>query len=116
MRWEEATGMAVWRRDYTDPHLRVLIDPDGPFFDCDAARNLHTVPAILPLEKRPRGLFRSWDHAERTIWQVTAIGLSFRELRATARNISDGVACSRFLMAVNGGITMNHYSRTLLGA
>jgi hypothetical protein len=64
MRYDGATGMAVWWRDYADPHLRVLTDPDGPFFDCDAAQDLHTVPAVLPVEEPPAGLFRPADHPE----------------------------------------------------
>ena len=64
MRSDGATGMAVWWRDYADPHLWVLTDPDGPFFDCDAAQNLHLVPAMLPVEEPPVGLFRPSDHPE----------------------------------------------------
>lgn len=28
------SGMALWWRDYADPHVQILTDPAGPFFDC----------------------------------------------------------------------------------
>lgn len=64
MRYDGATGLAVWWRDYADPHLRVLLDEAGPFFDCDAARDQHKLPDSLPVELPPAGLFRDTDHPE----------------------------------------------------
>jgi hypothetical protein len=34
LRWDGPTGLAVWWKDYCDPHMAVLLSPDGPFFDC----------------------------------------------------------------------------------
>ena len=64
MRYDGATGMAVWWRDYADPHLRVLLDESGPFFDCDATRDQHKIPATLPVDLPPAGLFRADSHPE----------------------------------------------------
>jgi hypothetical protein len=54
LRWDGPTGMAVWWRDYADPHMRVLLSSDGPFFDC--ARG-HTVPTPFTVDPPPEGLF-----------------------------------------------------------
>lgn len=64
MRYDGATGMAAWWRDYADPHLRVLLDEAGPFFDCDATKDMHKLPDTLPVEPPPAGLFRDASHPE----------------------------------------------------
>lgn len=50
LRWDGPTGLAVWWKDYCDPHMAVLLSPEGPFFDC--ARG-HTMPAPFPADPRP---------------------------------------------------------------
>jgi len=47
-----------------DPHLRVLLDEAGPFFDCDATKELHKLPDTPPVERSPPGLFRDSGHPE----------------------------------------------------
>jgi len=64
MRYDGASGPAVWWRDYADPHLRVLLDEAGPFFDCDATKELHKLPDTPPVEPSPPGLFRDSGHPE----------------------------------------------------
>jgi hypothetical protein len=54
MRWDGPTGMAVWWRDYADPHMRVLTATDGPFFDCQRG---HKVADPFPTDPPPEGLF-----------------------------------------------------------
>ena len=36
LRRDPATGMSVWWRDHADPHMGVLMDPQGPFAPADA--------------------------------------------------------------------------------
>ncbi len=54
LRWDGPTGMAVWWRDYCDPHMRVLLSADGPFFDCVRGHTLPTPFTVLP---PPQGMF-----------------------------------------------------------
>lgn len=59
LRLDPATGMSVWFRDHADPHMTVLMDPDGPFAAADAnAENNHARKGQpLPYEAPPEGLF-----------------------------------------------------------
>lgn len=47
LRQQPATGMAVWMRDYCDPHMGVLLSESGPFKGCEPAR--HTAYELRPL-------------------------------------------------------------------
>jgi len=59
LRLEPGTGMAVWWRDYADPHMAVLTDRDaGPFTKCDFTKGTHEVPEIWASAQPPTGLFR----------------------------------------------------------
>ena len=51
------TGMSVWFRDHADPHMGVLLSPDGPFKGCspDDGHDPHTPP--LPCIEPPPGLY-----------------------------------------------------------
>lgn len=62
MRLEGGPAMVVFYRDYLDPMMRVILDPDGPFHTYnphkekpDAARN--ELPDPLPHSPMPPGLF-----------------------------------------------------------
>lgn len=46
LRKQPATGMAVWLRDYCDPHMAVLLSESGPFKGCEPTRH-------SPYELRP---------------------------------------------------------------
>ena len=39
LRQQPATGMAVWMRDYCDPHMAVLLSESGPFKGCEPMRH-----------------------------------------------------------------------------
>lgn len=56
LRLEPALGMSVWLRDHADPHMAVLLDPDGPFHGCK--KDGHS-PRLdpLPVAAPPAGLF-----------------------------------------------------------
>lgn len=56
LRLDPATGMSVWFRDHADPHLAVLLDPDGPFKYCTPDRGHTNRLEPLPLEQPPPGL------------------------------------------------------------
>ncbi|MFC3690464.1 DUF4913 domain-containing protein [Aquipuribacter hungaricus] len=61
LRLDPATGMSVWWRDHADHHMRVLMDPDGPFADIDVDETGHNTSRRgdpLPYEAPPPGLFR----------------------------------------------------------
>lgn len=57
LRLEPALGMSVWLRDHADPHMAVLLDPDGPFHGCSPAKSHGARLAPLPVEAPPDGLF-----------------------------------------------------------
>ncbi|MGO9954775.1 MAG: DUF4913 domain-containing protein [Solirubrobacteraceae bacterium] len=52
LRKQPATGMAVWLRDYCDPHMAVLLSESGPFKGCEPARHspfeLRPLPCLTP--------------------------------------------------------------------
>lgn len=35
LRLDGATGISVWWGDHADHHMRVFLDPQGPFYNCD---------------------------------------------------------------------------------
>jgi hypothetical protein len=47
LRQQPATGMAVWMRDYCDPHMGALLSESGPFKGCEPTR--HTAYELRPL-------------------------------------------------------------------
>jgi hypothetical protein len=52
LRRQPATGMAVWIRDYVDPHMAVLLsEGSGPFKGC-SEKNGHAEYPLRPLETR----------------------------------------------------------------
>ena len=62
LRLDPATGISVWLRDHVDPHMSVLLSPDGPFKACRVdddergrghSNSLKPLPVITP----PPGLF-----------------------------------------------------------
>lgn len=55
LRLDPATGMSVWYRDHADHHMRVLMDPKGPFGHHGDSTEDVTDP--LPHEPPPRALF-----------------------------------------------------------
>ena len=55
LRLDPATGMSVWWRDHADHHMRVLLDPQGPFYNCDMKE--HREPEHLEPKKAPEGWF-----------------------------------------------------------
>jgi hypothetical protein len=56
LRQQPATGMAVWMRDYCDPHMAVLLSESGPFKGCEPTR--HSAYELRPL---PTLAPPSWD-------------------------------------------------------
>lgn len=55
LRMDAATGMSVWWRDHADHHMRVLLDTQGPFYNCDMKE--HREPEHLEPKKAPQGWF-----------------------------------------------------------
>lgn len=55
LRLDGATGISVWWRDHADHHMRVLLDPHGPFYNCD--RSGHRDPEHLEPKRAPDGWF-----------------------------------------------------------
>ncbi|MBO0910104.1 DUF4913 domain-containing protein [Arthrobacter sunyaminii] len=55
LRLDAATGMSVWWRDHADHHMRVLLDTQGPFYNCDMKE--HREPEHLEPRKAPEGWF-----------------------------------------------------------
>ncbi|MFP5376538.1 MAG: DUF4913 domain-containing protein [Acidimicrobiia bacterium] len=51
LRLDPTLGIATWLRDYLDPQLAALMNPDGPFQGCDDTT--HYPPAPLPSAARP---------------------------------------------------------------
>jgi hypothetical protein len=56
LRLDPATGMSVWWRDHADPHMMVLLSPDGPFAGCRGQHTEYPIPS-LPVAEPPAGLF-----------------------------------------------------------
>lgn len=56
MRWEGATGMIVFFRDYFWPTMDVITSPDGPLWSFNAERR-QNVPNAWPVEPAPEGYF-----------------------------------------------------------
>lgn len=54
LRGDGALGMSTWLLSHGDPHMRVLMDPEGPFRD-STAQARSTDP--LPVEPAPEGMF-----------------------------------------------------------
>ncbi|SEJ77795.1 protein of unknown function [Arthrobacter sp. yr096] len=55
LRLDPATGMSVWWKDHADHHMRVLLDPQGPCYNCDMKE--HREPEHLEPRKAPAGWF-----------------------------------------------------------
>lgn len=54
LRLEAGTGSSDWWLQHADPHMRVLLDPEGPFFNCGDG---HSTPKTLEAEMAPTGWF-----------------------------------------------------------
>jgi hypothetical protein len=64
LRLDPATGMSVWWRDHADPHMQVLMSPQGPFRRETDVRTDEVDP--LPYTAPPPGLFRDErEHSSR---------------------------------------------------
>jgi hypothetical protein len=61
LRKQPATGMAVWLRDYCDPHMAVLLSESGPFKGCEPERHSPYELAPLPTLAPPE-----WETVSRT--------------------------------------------------
>jgi hypothetical protein len=55
LRLDGATGTSAWWRDHADHHMRVLLDPHGPFYNCD--KSGHRDPPCLEPNRAPAGWF-----------------------------------------------------------
>lgn len=55
LRLDAAVGASVWWRDHADHHMRALMDPQGPFYNCDMKAH-REVPVLEP-RRAPRGWF-----------------------------------------------------------
>lgn len=59
LRVEPGTGTAVWIRDYLDPCVAALTNPDTtPFKRCNARKSEHFVDEPWPVDDPPDGMFR----------------------------------------------------------
>lgn len=56
LRLDPATGISVWWRDHADPHMSVLLSPDGPFAACRGNHTEYPTPPLNVAEP-PEGLF-----------------------------------------------------------
>ncbi len=56
-RLDGATGLSEWWIGHADPHMRVLLDPNGPFKACSALRGHRDSIGPLPLQSPPPGVF-----------------------------------------------------------
>lgn len=54
LRLEAGTGSGNWWLNHADPHMRVLLDLDGPFFNCVDG---HEAPKQFKIEDAPSGWF-----------------------------------------------------------
>lgn len=54
LRLEAGTGSSDWWLQHADPHMRVLLDPEGPFFNCGDG---HSAPKPMEAEMAPTGWF-----------------------------------------------------------
>lgn len=61
LRLDPATGLSTWYTDHADPHMRVLLDKDGPFgsADEDDPENLNRPGQPLPYVPPHEALYRS---------------------------------------------------------
>lgn len=57
LRLDPTTGTSVWFRDHADPHMAVLLDPDGPFKHCGPEKGHSPRLEPLPVERPPVGMF-----------------------------------------------------------
>ncbi|WP_235532561.1 DUF4913 domain-containing protein [Nocardioides sp. Root140] len=57
LRQDPGTGGAVWWRDYADPTMAALADPEGTFAECSDTS--HEVPPDLPVLQPARWLLDS---------------------------------------------------------
>jgi len=64
MRLQPAPSFSTWLRDHFDAHMRVLTDPEGVFWDCDADRDEHTAHPQWPSDPAPQGMFKPIKHAQ----------------------------------------------------
>lgn len=62
LRVEPGTGTAVWIRDFLDPTVAVLTNPDTtPFKRCDARKGIHQVDEPWLTDEPPVGMFRTYS-------------------------------------------------------
>lgn len=61
LRVEPGTGTAVWIRDYLDPTVAALTNPDTtPFKRCDARKGQHVAHDAWPVDEPPEAMFRTY--------------------------------------------------------
>lgn len=64
LRQDGATGMSVWLLDHADPHMKVLLDPRGPFKYCSVRNGHKDMLGPLPLAAPPDGMFSNPEDSE----------------------------------------------------
>lgn len=64
LRQDGATGMSVWLLDHADPHMKVLLDPRGPFKYCSVRNGHKDMLGPLPLTTPPDGMFSNPEDSE----------------------------------------------------
>lgn len=65
LRLEPGTGTAVWIRDFLDPTVSALTNPETtPFRRCNVRRNEHLAEEPWPAAPAPDGMFRNYATAE----------------------------------------------------
>ena len=53
--------MSVWFRDHADPHMAVLMDPDGPFAGATSEEDVNRRGDPLPYMEPPEDMFFDWS-------------------------------------------------------
>lgn len=55
LRLDAAIGMSVWWRDHADPHMSIMLSPEGTFHSCSPST--HIDPRPVTCEMAPHGWF-----------------------------------------------------------
>lgn len=57
LRHDGAIGLSTWFLEHADPHMKILLDPKGPFQYCSVRGGHKDLLNALPLTAPPQGMF-----------------------------------------------------------